>query len=513
MVFFRQWLRGKKSFCSQEQADHVLNSTISSALSMNLKQLSMLFSGIPELTTRNFSLKTGQKAAIIYMDGLVDKTSINTDILRPLLFQEGNEKDFWESSMSIGPIKKVEKWAEIEQALLSGKSILLIDKQLVALEIETQGWPQRSIEEPSVEPSLKGSHEGFTETASQNIALIRRYISSRELKIKECTIGLRSSTKLSVMYLADVVNEDVVREVESRIYSLKVDTILSTGELAELIEDNSYTPFPQLYITERPDTAAHQLLKGRVAIVVDRSPSVLIGPMNFSSFFHVIDDYNVRWILASFIRLLRFVAFFIAIFTPSIYIAMISFHYEVIPLKLLLTLEQSREKIPFPPLLEAMFMELVLEMLREAGIRLPAPVGQTVGVVGGIIIGQAAVQAGLVSNVMVIVVAVTAVASFIIPDLEMAGGIRIIRFPMMIISSLFGLIGIVIGMMVISIHLLSLESLGSPYSSPLSPLHMADLKDTFVRLPQRMLKKRPLSVKPQQLKRSGTWKKVGKKSE
>lgn len=511
MSFFRHWLRGKKSFFSQEQADHALNSTIASSLSINLQQLAILFSGIPELITRTFSLKTGEEAALVYIDGLVDKTAINMDIIRPLLFQEWNEKDFWDSSVSIGQIKKIEKWSEIENALLNGKSILMIDKQIVALEIETPGWPQRDIQEPSVESSLKGSHQGFTETASQNIALVRRYIATRELKIKECTVGLRSNAKISILYLADVVNEKVVREVESRINSLKIDTILNTGELAELIEDNSYTPFPQLGITERPDTVAHHLLKGRVAIVVDRSPGVLIGPMNFSSFFHVIDDYGVRWILASFTRILRFVAFFIAIFTPAIYIAMISFHYEVIPLKLLLTLEQSREKIPFPPLLEAMFMEMVLEMLREAGIRLPAPIGQTVGVVGGIIIGQAAVQAGLVSNVMVIVVSITAVASFIIPDLEMAGGVRIIRFPMMIISSLFGLVGIIIGMMVLIIHFLSLESLGVPYSSPISPIHISDLKDTFVRLPQRVLNKRPLSVKPQQMKRSGVRKKVGKK--
>ncbi|WP_027414963.1 spore germination protein [Aneurinibacillus terranovensis] len=503
MGFFHDWLKGRKAFSTQEQVDNVLNGMISSSHSTNLHHLSMLFSEIPELITRTFQLKTGQEAALVYMEGLVDKKAITMDILRPLLFQELNENDFWESAVSIGHIKKVQKWSEIEQALLNGKSILFMDGQLTALEMETQGWPQRGIEEPKVESSLKSSHQGFTETASQNIALIRRYIPSRELKVREFTVGERASAKISMLYLADVTNEDVIQEMACRIKSLKVDAILSTGGLKELIEDNPYTPFPQLSITERPDTAAFKLLEGRVAVVVDRSPGVLLGPMTFSTFFRTMDDYGVRSVAVSFIRLLRFMSFFIAIFTPALYIAMISFHYEVVPLKLLLTLGESREKVPFPPIFEALEMEVVLEMLREAGVRLPAPIGQTIGTVGGIVIGQAAVQAGLVSNVMVIVVSITAIASFIIPDLEMSAGIRLLRFPMMLIASVFGMVGIMIGMMVVIIHLLSLESLGVPYSSPISPLHISDMKDTFIRLPLRLMKKRPLSVRPRQLKRQG----------
>lgn len=458
-MFFHDWLRGRKEFSTQEQADNVLNDTIASSLSINLDYLSMLFSGIPELIIRTFPLKIEQEAALVYMEGLVDKTAINTNILRPLLFQDWNEKDFWESSVTIGQIKKIEQWSDIEKSILNGKSILFIDKELTALEIETPGWPQRAITEPIVEPSIKSSHEGFTETGNQNIAMIRRYIPSRELKVKECTVGDRAGVKVSIIYLEDVANEDVLMEMENRIKSLKVDTILNTGALVELIEDTPFSPFPQLYVTERPDTVAHHLLKGRIAVVVDRSPSVLLGPMTFSTFLHAIDDYGVRWILASFIRLLRFIAFFIAIFVPALYIAMISFHYEVIPLKLLLNLGDSREKIPFPPIIEALLMEVVIEMLREAGIRLPAPIGQTIGVVGAIVIGQAVVQAGIVSNVMVIVVSITAIANFIIPDLEMGAGIRLLRFPMMIMAAFFGMVGIIIGMMMVIIHLLSLESL------------------------------------------------------
>ncbi|SCM03060.1 Spore germination protein [Bacillus wiedmannii] len=297
-----------------------------------------------------------------------------------------------------------------------------------------------------------------------------------------------------MLYLADVANEDVVQEMACRIESIKVDAIITTGELEGFVEDNSYTLFPQLSITERPDTTAHHILDGRIAVVVDRSPGVLIGPMTFSSFFQTIDDYSFRPMIPSFIRLLRFTGLFIAIFAPALYIAMISFHYEVIPLKLLLTIGESRAKIPFPPILEALLMELVLEMLREAAVRLPGPVGQTIGVVGGIVIGQAAVQAGIVSNVMVIVVSITAVASFIIPNMEMSAGIRLLRFPMMITASLFGVIGIMVGMAVIIIHILSMESLGVPYGSPFSPSFASDLKDILVRLPWKLMKKRPLSL-------------------
>ncbi|MDR2993255.1 MAG: spore germination protein, partial [Bacillus cereus] len=289
MGSFQKWIRGEKSFSTHEQAETVLNKEISSSMPLNLKHLSKLFSGIPELITRAFPLKNGKEAALIYMEGLVDKTVINVDILRPLLFKEWKEEDFWESSVSIGNIKKVQKWVDIEQSLLHGKSILFINGQLSALELDTQAVPKRSIEEPTTETSIKSSHEGFNEVASDSIALIRRYIPNRELKVKEFTVGERATSKVFLLYLADVANEDVVQDMAYRIESIKVDAILTTGELEGFVEDNSYTLFPQLSITERPDTTAHHILDGRIAVVVDRSPGVLIGPMTFSSFFQTID--------------------------------------------------------------------------------------------------------------------------------------------------------------------------------------------------------------------------------
>lgn len=504
MGFLQNWrLRGQKSLATQRQADEILQSTISPSLSTNLQTIRVLFSNIPELTIRNVVVKKGPQMALLYMDGLVDKNIINMDILRPLLQQEADEVDVLSSVISVGKIERMQSWSTIEQALLNGKSIIFVDAKASAYAFHTQGWPQRAIQEPQVESSIKSSHQGFTEIANQNIAMIRRYIPSRELKAKKVMVGERGSIQLSLLYLADVVNQDALLEVETRLKQLSVDTVLNTGELEGLIEDHTYTPFPQFTLTERPDTAASHLLQGRVAIVVDRSPGVLIGPMTFSSFFQTVDDYNIRWLTSSFVRILRFIGCFIAIFAPSIYIAMISFHYEAIPLQLILSIAESREKVPLPPLIEALIMELILEMLREAGVRLPSPIGQTIGVVGGIVIGQAAVQAGIVSNIMVIVVAITAISSYIIPNLEMSAGIRLIRFPMMLLASAFGMVGIVCGMSLLVIHILSLSSLGVPYGSPISPLRFSDMKDTFIRLPMWMMKKRPLSVRPNQTDRQG----------
>lgn len=503
-----EWMRGMRSQDSR-QPDEPARTSIASSLAENSRQLSILFDGFPDLTIRRLQSKSGLGVMLAYLDGLVDKKLINTDIIRPILYEKPTDPSDGLSSVPISPVKKIRDWSNIEQAILSGKSILFMDGESHAFELDTQGGPQRSIEEPNVESAIKSAHQGFVETMGQNIALVRRYIPSRKLKLKEMSIGERGHIKVSILYIEDVVNKQALHEIEKRIEQVNVDNILTIGELEEFIEDHSFTPFPQFVGTERPDTTASHLLQGRVAVLIDRSSTALVAPVTFISFFQVIDDYSVRWMVSSFVRLMRFAGLIIAVFLPSIYIAMISFHYEVIPLQLILSIGESREKVPFPPIVEALIMELVLEMLREAGLRLPSPLGQTIGIVGGIVIGQAAVQAGIVSNIMVIVVALTAISSFIIPNLELLGGIRLIRFPVMFIASIFGMVGIVISIMVIVVHLISLESLGVPYGSPLTPLYLSDMKDTFIRLPRWLMLNRPQSVGSQQPLRKGSIKKRG----
>jgi len=465
-------------------------------LSQNIEKAKELFPAAPDLVVFRFAAGSQEiPAALLYLDGLNDKNSINNHILRPLMYEIPDDKPGIPAP-TISGVRTVTAWSDVEKAILHGESVLFFEGKPKAWIYSTQGWPQRAIEDPQLESSLKGAHQGFVETGKQNIALIRRYIANKELRILEHTVGQRGQSKVWIMYLNDVAHPEILQELTTRIDKIDVDAVINTGELAEYIEDNPYSPFPQTITTERPDSAVSQLLQGRFIVIVDRSPGVIIAPTTFTSFFQSVDDYSMRWQIASFIRLLRFIAFMIAMLLPAFYIAVISFNYEIIPLQLLLSIAESRSRVPFPPLLEAVLMEITLEMMREAGIRLPAPVGQTIGIVGGIVIGQAAVQAGVVSNIMVIVVASTAIASFILPSYDMGTTVRLLRFPMMLMASMFGIIGIIIGFVTLVAHLTALESLGTPYGSPLAPFRWSDMKDTFIRLPLWNMVKRPKSARP-----------------
>ncbi|WP_020063243.1 spore germination protein [Bacillus sp. 123MFChir2] len=497
MVKFLKRLKSRgnpKSFSRSDnthfQEKNIEDSLLDADLSKNIAELQELFCQAPDLVIRRFQMPgDGLEAALVYLSGLTDKQLIQKHVLTPLM-DSGYDVNK-EIPIPLGHIEMINTWSRIENAILGGDSVLLIHGQRTAHQLDTKGWPQRNIEDTHNEISLKGAHQSFVETGSQNVAMIRRYIPHREFMVKEIIIGMRSKTRISILYLKDVASEDVLKELETRIQGVTVDAIASSGELIEFIEDNPYSPFPQFMLTERPDVAVSHILQGRFVAVVDHSPNVLIAPTNFISFFQGVDDYGTRWLVASFIRILRFIAFMIALFLPASYVAFISFNFEVIPVELYLSIAESRTRVPFSPVMEALLMEMTLEMMREGALRLPTPIGQTVGIVGGIIIGQAAVQAGIVSNIMIIVVAVTAIASFIIPNYDMGAAVRLLRFPMMISAALFGIVGIVIGWMTLVAHLISLESLGTPYGTPLAPFRFADMKDAFIRFPLWTMKNRP----------------------
>lgn len=474
----------------------------------NISLINTHLTQTPDLVIREIKTKSDNLLAIIYISGLIDKDMVNNYILQPLIKEDIASLDLG-NVIPIGKIEKINNLGQVKDSLLHGSTILIVNGQDFAYKVETPGWPQRDVKEPLIESSIRGAQQGFVETISQNIALIRKYLPDDELKIKEFTVGLRGKTKVSIIYIDDITNQSYLKIIEDRISYINIDAILNIGELEELIEDNSLSLFPQSVITERPDSVASHILQGRVALVMDGSPNVLILPVTFNTFFQSVDDYGSRWIVATFIRILRYLAVGITLFLPAIYIAAISYHYELIPLQLLISIAETRDKVPYPPILEAILMELVLEMLREAGIRLPAPIGQTVGIVGGIVIGQAAVEAGLVSNIMVIVVAMTAISSFIIPNQDMASGVRLFRFPIMIAAFLFGLLGIMIGLMIIVAHLISLKSLGNPYFAPITPTRFKDWKDFIFRFPVWSMSKRPISTRPKQDMRqvqTRTWK-------
>lgn len=504
MSFFKKYKQENQQQPSNPDQNSGPNEEqISLHLVDNMNEIQSIFSKTPDLVVTNLVIKqTNAKASLVYLNELTDSTKINEHVLKPLLFQTSENHEDPTPKVSINQVNEANTWSQITNGILQGKSVLFIEESSVAYLLDTGKWPERSLEDTPIESSIYAEHIGFTESGSTNIALIRKHVKNQNLKIKEYTVGERGKTKVSVLYIDDVANPDLIQKLESRIQKIEVDSILNAGVLAEYIEDNPYSPFPQFLLTERTDLAASEMLQGRMVVVVDNSPNVLIAPATFFSFFKSIDDYTSRWFVASFIRLLRYAGFFMAIFLPATYIAVIAFHFEVIPLKLLMSIGVSRERVPFPPFIEALIMEITLEMLREAGIRLPAKIGQTVGIVGGIVIGQAAVQAGIVSNIMVIVVALTAVASFIIPNYEMGSSIRLVRFPMMIVASLFGFVGLSVGLMTLVIHLVELRSLGISYASPVSPLRFQDWKDLFIRFPQWSIIKRPVSSQPVQMRRA-----------
>lgn len=496
-LFFKKkrYTQNTKPANSNTHGSSYNGETIDKSLTRNLEEAVRLFPMAPDFVVFRFFAGSDETAsALLYLQGLSDKKMINENILRPLMY--GNPENRQSVPVpTIGGVNTVSSWTEILNAILIGKCVMLVEGRQTAWVYDTGGWPQRAIDDPQLESSLKGAHQGFLETGTQNLGLLRRYLPNNEFRVAEHTVGERGKSKVWVVYLEDVAHPEVLNELNTRIRNIDVDAIINTGELAELIEDNTYSPFPQYILTERPDSAVSHLLQGRFVVIVDRSPSVIIAPTTFTSFFQSVDDYSLRWMIASFVRLLRFAAFMIALLFPAIYISLISYNFEIIPLQLFVSIAESRERVPFPPLIEALMMEITLEMMREAGIRLPAPLGQTIGIVGGIIVGQAAVQAGIVSNIMVIVVASTAIASFIIPSYDMGTAVRLLRFPMMLMAAMFGIIGLVIGFMTIVAHLVSLESLRTPYGSPLAPFRWSDMKDTFVRFPLRSMRRRPKSTR------------------
>lgn len=396
-----------------------------------------------------------------------------------------------ERILAVGDIKTVSSFNDVFHAVLSGNTVLLLDGYTTGLEACTQGWKERGVSEATSEPSVRGSREAFSETLRTNTSLIRRRIKHQDLRVETKPIGRLTQTNVAIMFIEGVADDKVVQEVRDRLSRIDIDGILESGYIEELIQDETFTPFPTVYNTERPDVIAAELLEGKIAIIVDGTPSVLVVPALFVSFLHAAEDYFFRSDISSLVRILRYIGIFIALLGPSLYVAITTFHQEMLPTQLLISLAAQREGIPFPAVMEAVMMEILFELLREAGIRMPRMIGPAVSVVGTLVIGQAAVDAGIVSAAMVIVVSTTAICSFVFPAYSMSNAFRMLRFPMMLLAASFGLFGVCIGLIAIVLHLCSLRSFGVPYMSPLAPIVIKDQKDTIFRLPQWAMRTRP----------------------
>jgi spore germination protein KA len=471
-----------------------------------------------------FEVHPNQKieAAIIFLEELNDPQLVYEFILEPLMLlkpersitisPEKTLRYIKHNGISIGKVADVETEEELIESLLEGLSVLLVEGCKKGLKLGTCGGKARGIEEPTTEVVIRGPKQGFTENLKTNLSMVRRIVRSPDLRIEKLVVGEITKTDIAIVYLDNIANPLLIKEVKERINQIETDAIIESGQLEEFIQDETVTVFPQMVDTERPDVVAGNILEGRVGILVNGTPFSLIAPTQFIQFFQSSEDYYMRYDISSFLRLLRFSVFIISLIAPSIYIALTTFHQAMIPTTLLFGIAAQREGVPFPAIAEAMIMEFTFEILREAGIRMPRAVGVTVSIVGALVLGQAAVQAGLVSPVMVIVVGITAVASFAVPSFAVATSARLLRFPLMLISSVFGFYGITLALIVIVAHLTSLRSFGYPYLSPFAPLQVQDLKDSLFRFPITQLLKRPEKLARKNQTRTAPYK-VKKKRE
>jgi len=490
------------------------------------KEVSSVINGIKtklgnstDIVTKQF--KTGQDGlltiGIAYTDGLVDKSFVQDFIIEPLMtdlriaqldrevIKTTNQyeliRDF---NLVGGEMEEVSDLKTLYTRMLSGDTIVLVEGYQKAFAVSSRGWEGRGVQEPSSQTVVRGPKEGFSETLRTNTSLVRRRIKNTDLWIETIPVGKRTQTDVALLFLKGVADEKIVNEARTRIKRIDIDAVLESGYIEEMIQDETFTVFPTIYNTERPDAACAALLEGRIVIMVDGTPFVLIAPALFVQFFQASEDYYQRADSSSLLRLLRFFCLFLALLTPSAYIAVTTFHQEMLPTLLLISLAAQREGVPFPALVEALLMEVTFEILREAGVRMPRAVGSAISIVGALVLGQAAVEAGIVSASMVIIVSLTAISNFVCPSFNMAISIRILRFIFMILAATFGLFGIMMGLIIMVAHLASLRSFGVPYLSPMAPFIPQDQKDVLFRLPIWKMISRPHYISESDQKRENT---------
>lgn len=499
----KTYLRSKQQFIPDDLV-------LSKKLSVNVKQLKEIVGDSSDIIFRQFKLGLDYRSCnVVHIDGLVDQQLLQQSILHPLMhhtkqvktglnpFKSENIKEYLlHHTIEVTDVKASDDLQKIVRKLLSGSVLLLVDGLDEVLVLSVKKWLSRNVDEPITEALVRGPRVSFIENIRDNTAMLRRMTTDPNLTFEDFDVGERTSRQLSVAYVKDIANEELLHTVKERINNLDIDHAAESGYIEQLIEDDYMSIFPQIQSTERPDRVMGSILEGRIAILLDGSSYALIVPATFSMMMQSPEDYYERWIPMSLIRMLRWVAAFLSIFLPSFYIAFVSFHQGLIPTDLALAIAGTRVGVPFPTIIEALLMEVSIELLREAGLRLPRPVGQTVGLVGALIIGEAAVQAGLVSPIMVIVVAATAIASFVSPHYGAGIAQRALRFIAMFSAAFLGLYGISLFFLSLCVHAVKLRSFGVPYVTPGTLYSKEDWKDFFLRMPLFAMRKRPAEYFP-----------------
>lgn len=444
---------------------------------------------------------------IVYINGTVDSQLIEQFVIKPLQhFTTDNPKKEDKIKLLLTDIltgttgERINAFSLITKKALKGNVIILVEGCSEALAVETPGFESRSIPEPKNEVVVKGPREAFVEAKSKNLTLIRKQLKDRGLISEEIVVGEREENEISLLYLESIADPDLVKQVREKVASIKTDAVQQLSILEQYIEERPYSLVPSCLLTERPDRTAAFLREGHVAIFNEHSPYALITPITFWSLFHTAEDYYERWAYGNFIRIIRLISFMIALLTPALYIAATNYHAEMIPTDLLLAIGATRETVPFPVVIEVLIMELTFEILREAGIRIPSVIGPTIGIVGALILGQAAVEANVISPIMVLVVAITGLASFAIPEISFSFIIRIFRFIFFFTASILGFYGISLLAVMCLAYLASVKTFGVAFLSPFAP-YFPSSKDLITRPPVWKMWLRPLNLHPQRKER------------
>jgi spore germination protein KA len=482
---------------------------------LNIENLKNLFGSSQDIKYREILINSDSALPVnlIYVDGLVNSSDISNYVVKPLI---ENQK-ISESKNLDEIIKLIQDGAlyyssqtisndlnMVASEITSGSSVLLFSDQNTAFIFDTKGFDKRSMMEPTIENVNKGPKDSFIENFRSNTALVRRKIKVPDLIIEQMTIGLRTQTSVALVSIKSITNDEILNLARDRLKSINVDNLLTTSIIEDALSDNLNSSLPQVSSTERPDKFCADIIEGRVGIIIDGLPIGFIVPGTFNQFMQTPEDYSRKFMVSSFIRVIRYISLVLAIFLPALYVAVTTFHPEMIPTNVVLFIAKSREGVAFPVAVEALALIISFEILFEAGLRIPKSVGQTVSIVGTLVVGQAAVEAKLVSPSIVVIVAITAIASFTIPNQDFSNAVRLWRITSTIFGIFLGLLGLVIAILLLVFEFCKLESFGVSYMAPFVGNDGKDImKDTFFRLPSNSNKTRPNCLKTKDAKRQG----------
>ena len=478
-------------------------------LEENENLLRVVFHDCGDIEFRSFNAG-GRKALLVYLGGMSDTVNLETNIMRPLMKQTGSldeqGNDSGKSSQGLpsdmqaiaenilgsASITVLGKASVAIETVMIGSALLLIDGLAEVLSVSAAQFAKRNISESDNEHILQGPNEAFNEVMVDNVVLLRRRAHDVSLKMRIFKIGIRTQTSIAVLYIGDLVKPGLLEEVERRLANINIDKILSSTVIQELLIDHPWSPFPQAQTTERPDKMLAALYEGRIGMIVDGTPTGIMVPCTYNVLMQSPDDYTIQPIIGSSIRLMRHVAAFIAVYLPAIYVAVVSYHPGMLPTAMAITIAELRSRNPFPSFLEAVMMEILLEVFQEAVLRLPKKLSGAASMIGALVIGTTIVQAGIINPLLVVVIALTALASYSMPSYNFSMALRWLRIPILILSSILGLYGVVLGILAVTVHLCSLRSFGESYVGGMFNVDLiSDWKDSIVRVPASLLKQRP----------------------